>query len=533
MSIGRFFWTVLNLKPVQICYQFRYRLLGYRKVNTKQCPSFREDMDVSIKVLDEDDTYISRFRVDDILDNRIWLLNESANWQRGKWNYLEKTHLWNFNLHYFEYGIALAAVYKKSGDESYYRKLIELYKDWRDTCFGIVTGDAWHPYTISLRLKNLLIIYGMLPDRKADWITLIRQDMYDQYRFLAANSEKNLLGNHYFENLTTLYLCSTFFDDKAGMIRYNNLLVKEIKEQILPDGMHFERSFMYHNLILEDLLRVYKVGDTFCQSMLKETINAMAGCVSGFETDNRLPAFNDAGSNVAKCKAQLLQASYQLVKSIPTDRAELKSAGYYRFEHGKWKLLADVGDYAPRYISGHGHCDMLSIELFHDGEPILVNSGTFQYQTEFRGYFRSTKAHNTLQIDGVEQSEIWGEHRTGRSARIINRKYKENAFLAVMNDYKGNRLKRKINVSDEIQVADSATSHHTSYWHIHPNNKVSISSDDQIKIITPAGTTILMKSEGGGFIDIRDECHYSEKFGEIMELPSYKTNAEKVKILAI
>lgn len=533
MNISRLFWTISSLKPVQICYQLRYRLLGYKKVKLKTCSSIKEEMDVSIKELDEDDACILRFKVDELLENHIWILNESIDWQHGKWNYPDKTHLWDFNLHYFEYGVALAAAYKKSCNEAYYKKLTELYKDWHDTCFDTVAGDAWHPYTISLRLKNLLIIYGILHNKKEDWITLVKQDMYDQYRFLAANTEKNLLGNHYFENLTTLYLCSAFFNDESGLTRYNNLLFREIKEQILSDGMHFERSFMYHNLILEDLLRIYKAADKLCQRMLKDTVTSMAGCVSSFETDNRLPAFNDAGANVAKSKTQLLQAVYTLTKQAPADRVALQSAGYYRFEHEKWKLIADAGEYAPRYISGHGHCDMLSIELFHNGEPILVNSGTYQYQTELRGYFRSTKAHNTLQIDGIEQSEIWGEHRTGRRARIFSSKLMDNALLAIMKDYRGNRLKRQINVSYEIQIMDSASSQFTSYWHIHPSNKVSMPTDDQIKIITPIGTTILMKSEGGAFVDISEECHYSENFGEIRELPSYKTKAGKIKILAI
>ncbi len=530
MNISRYFWTVTNLKPVQIRYQLKYRLFGYKKVKTKKCPNIKTDFDISIKALDEDEKYIRRFMVDEILNNRIHLLNESTQWRPGKWNYPEKTHLWNFNLHYFEYGIALAATYEKTKAEKYYMKMVELYENWHEVCFKSVSGDAWHPYTISLRLKNLLIIYGILTDKNDDWISLVKQDIYDQYLFLLANTENNLLGNHYFENLTTLFLCSIFFGDRKNQISCYNCLLREIKEQILPDGMHFERSFMYHNLILEDLLRTYKVADALYQRMVKSHISAMVKCVSEFEYENRIPAFNDAGSNVSKRRAQLLQAASDLIDIKLNDCNALNDGGYYRFEHGVWMMIVDAGEYAPKYISGHGQCDMLSFELFCNDEPILVNSGTYQYQSDLRSYFRSTKAHNTLQINGIEQSEIWGEHRTGRCAHITNLKNMGNAIWATIKDYRGNRLERKIIVDDEIQIIDSASSPYTSYWHIHPGNKVLKQADGLIEIVTPGGTAIALESDVGVFDDISDECHYSENFGEIKNLPSYKKSKGKIFI---
>ena len=95
----------------------------------------------------------------------------------------------------------------------------------------------------------------------------------------------------------------------------------------------------------------------------------------------------------------------------------------------KLKITVDAGDIAPKYISGHGHCDALSFELYYDGIPVIVNSGTHQYQTKYRKYFRGTSAHNTLCIDGGEQSEIWGEHRTGRQSKVISGNIARQSFL--------------------------------------------------------------------------------------------------------
>jgi uncharacterized heparinase superfamily protein len=64
---------------------------------------------------------------------------------------------------------------------------------------------------------------------------------------------------------------------------------------------------------------------------------------------------------------------------------------------------------------------MLSLEISRDGARVLVNSGTSTYDAgEERRYERSTAAHNTLRIDGAEQSEMWGAFRVGRRARILS-----------------------------------------------------------------------------------------------------------------
>jgi hypothetical protein len=62
---------------------------------------------------------------------------------------------------------------------------------------------------------------------------------------------------------------------------------------------------------------------------------------------------------------------------------------------------------------GHAHADALSIGLFSHGRELLVDPGTFAYngKTEWRGYFRSTRAHNTVTIDGRDQAEGAGTFR--------------------------------------------------------------------------------------------------------------------------
>jgi len=530
MNVRRYLKTVGYLKPQQIYHQFKYRVFGYRYPKVKRIPNFTA-INIFIPVLDEDDEYVARFKPEELLEDHIELLYESVNWESGKWGFDDKTHLWNFNLHYFEYGIALVARHietmqdKDGGDERFLSKFKELYADWHDTCFAKHDGDAWHPYTISLRLKNLLIIGGM-----AGMENIQIDDLYVQYRFLIENQEKHLLGNHYFENLTTIYLCSIFFQEKDIQKKFEQKLIKEIREQILPDGMHYERSFMYHNLILEDLVRIWLVSDDQFKKYLAENIKKMTDCAYSFE-EARLPSFNDCGSNIAKSRLQLIKAVEESLGYTPK-KVKLKDAGYHKLENDDFSLIMDVGELAPSYISGHGQCDGLSIEMYYKGCPVLVNSGTYQYQTDKRPYFRGTISHSTLQaVHGdvaVEQSEVWGEHRTAGRIKDIKARCDDRNVIGRMKDHRGDELRRDVAIiSDGVEIKDSCSVSHKNYWHIHPSNTVEQINDRKLKVIVSDGEILYITANK----ELRKfDSWYSEEFGRIDQGISYESKADIITI---
>ncbi len=77
----------------------------------------------------------------------------------------------------------------------------------------------------------------------------------------------------------------------------------------------------------------------------------------------------------------------------------------------------DGGPHGFLSIAAHGHADALSIEVRHDGVELLVDPGTYCYhgEPEWRSYFRSTRAHNTVEVDGENQAReagpfMWAEH---------------------------------------------------------------------------------------------------------------------------
>jgi hypothetical protein len=70
----------------------------------------------------------------------------------------------------------------------------------------------------------------------------------------------------------------------------------------------------------------------------------------------------------------------------------------------------DAGPHGFLATAAHGHADALSIEVRHDGIDIFADPGTYCYhdEPEWRSFFRSTRAHNTLELEHRDQSRSGG-----------------------------------------------------------------------------------------------------------------------------
>lgn len=78
----------------------------------------------------------------------------------------------------------------------------------------------------------------------------------------------------------------------------------------------------------------------------------------------------------------------------------------------------DCGELGLGKIAAHGHADCLSVAMRVNGRDVLIDPGTFTYHSrpEWRTYFRSTRAHNTVTVDGLSQSEMLGPFVWGPGA---------------------------------------------------------------------------------------------------------------------
>ena len=516
------------LKKSQVKFLVKNRLERKKKAITKASAPALGTLPLWMDRLDAHPDYEKRFDRDEILNGTVTLLHESGTPGGHNWDNPDKSHLWNFNLQYLEFLIPLAAAYRETGEAKYYEKFRDYCLRWmEDNEDG--TGDGWHPYTISLRLTNLWICMDGLGEifRKDEKFTQkLGDSMYAQYLHLQKKLELHLLGNHYLENLKAVMLGALYFKEPGIYAEYKSRLQEELKEQILPDGVHYERSIMYHKIVLEDVMRAakgVKDADQLFYQELSALLQPMTDAMYSLEEGmGHTPLFNDAGDNVARSMLSLLAALREEFSIAPVNKNAFPDAGYYCLRHQGLKILMDAGEIAPDYMPGHGHCDGLSFELSVDQHPVFVNSGTGQYQGSLRGYFRSTRAHNTVVIEGEEQSECWGEHRVAKRISQISGDCGADWIHGELVTATGRQQKRTILVDDQnVIVKDQVTGSAQGYLHLAPDYEYE-EQDGQVLVKAVDGNVICrIIPELSDQIKIHRDgeiCSYAPEFGQIMKI---------------
>ena len=254
------------------------------------------------------------FRAEEILRGRFTFLNNSKQFEGSVvWVNPEFTYLWDFNLHYFDYLEAVAS----SGDASADGTIRQLLNGWIDNN-PCPAQPAWHPYPISLRAINwvkLLVNHPRFIDNK------ILRSLYTQFLFLEQNIEGHLQVNHLLENGRALVFGGLFFEGvapKRWLDKGLRLLKQEIEEQILENGGHFERSPMYHCILLEALLDTYSYitcSGHDAESWLSEPLFKMCAWLEDIKTPNGwFPLFNDAAIGISASPVEILNNAERLLK---------------------------------------------------------------------------------------------------------------------------------------------------------------------------------------------------------------------------
>src|SRR5262249_28301674 len=154
------------------------------------------------------------------------------------------------------------------------------------------------------------------------------------------------------------------------------------------------------------------LGDDRLRTSVEERLQRMAlPAAVLLHPDSVFPLFNDCSRWPTDVRAFLRALG------VPAegDADLFPSTAYVRFGSGGDVLFLDVGHPSPRDLPPHAHADLFSIEASVGGVRMLVNSGTGDYERgAWRDYWRSTRAHNTVEVDGVDQSEVWHSFRMAR-----------------------------------------------------------------------------------------------------------------------
>lgn len=348
------------------------------------------------------------------------------------WQAPDMSRLWQYHLHYTDCVAALALGVQRGHDARWSDDALALVEDW----IGANPPGrrpGWDPYPLSLRVVNWLVALAALGQRVDEGRRArIAGSLGAQGRFLARHLEWHLGGNHLLKNAKALFILGVALDcPEAEAWRGQGLriLLDEVQRQILADGGHVERSPLYHGIVLEDVLDVLALAAATGPPLLSGAETAALGGAARRMTtwlarmrhpDGGLALFNDCVVAGEPVPAALLAYAARVLacEPSPNGTVALAESGYFVVQRGQARAIIDCGDIGPDELPAHGHADTLSFELSWAGQRVLVDAGTAEYALDdLRRYVRSTAGHNTVKVDGVEQSEVWDSFRVGRRAR--------------------------------------------------------------------------------------------------------------------
>lgn len=377
-----------------------------------------------------------------ILSGQITLLHETKDlgdpidWRCQS---VDATHLWRFNLHYHEFllGCCLGA---NAGREA--EVCLRVMRSWisgNPISDAAVHSDAWHPFCISRRLRVWFAILSCI--RADESCADILASVVRQTDFLLRHLELDLGGNHLLENLRAIALAAGCLEceETPGWIDLLRRRVPaEIEEQILPSGEHYERSPHYHCEMLEvflDIAEATAIRAPELSQLAGKTARRMASFIVHLRHPNgRLPLFSD-GTELPprRLEAMIRRAGVEPdsldSKGEVAEKAD--SVGdywVYRSETGRPEtdsmsgsdcLIWDAGQFGPDHLPAHGHSDLLGFEASLGGDLFLVDTGTFEYsEGQVRDVVRATSSHNCLEIDGLNQCDVYSRFRVGHRGRV-------------------------------------------------------------------------------------------------------------------
>lgn len=379
------------------------------------------------------------------------------------WNSSGNTKLWCYHLHYFDY---LAAFDRDPG--------IDLINSWiQNNPVGM--GAGWEPYPISLRTVNwikFIIQHRIQAD--SDIIRSLQTQMYYLYAF----REKHLLANHYFKNLVAILYLGYFLGNNK-LIKWSvNEIKVQIKEQSVH-GLHYEFSPTYHALFTKDLIDIYNLlKSNNLEIELQEKVNpVIINALNWAYYLFRYGGYVSAGDvNYEGCPGyDELIKQYESISGDVFETQTVNQLDYFPvMEHMDFEIMLLNAPFNPSYNPAHSHCDKLSVLLWYDGIPILVDTGNFSYEkSEERDFARSVEAHNTLQIDKLQQAECWDVFRIGRRGKVSDTKIFSDKMQATYQykNYYHNRYISKID--NGILITDNIECHgphnYRLYFHINPD----------------------------------------------------------------
>ncbi len=426
------------------------------------------------------------FDADKILENIFvftdkWEMERSTEeikFEKIDWQY--KPHddpEWTFAFNRHSFLLKLAKAYVLSGDEKYAEHYLKLILDFIENSplNDENRKTSWRGIEVGLRAENWLKSLLLIKESKA----LTDENLQKIENTLKIHAEELCVCHDDFKRLSNwgvlqdfgLFLLGIYFNNTD----YVNLTLERLNDninlQILKDGVHWEQSPLYHCEVFHCLLSVVQVAQR-CEINLpigfSDSVKNMAHALTALskpdghiimqsDSDdidardliaNAAVIFNEEifkfySDNHNFCEnlwdmgVEAGQKFFSLsAKNIKPESLALQYSGNYflRAANNQKKGDSRKENYLHFHCgslgSGHGHADLLHIDLFAYGEDILIDSGRYTYvDNEIRLKLKSPAAHNTITVNNKDFSIC--ENSWGYSKQATNLKgeycFSENA----------------------------------------------------------------------------------------------------------
>jgi hypothetical protein len=356
----------------------------------------------------------------------------------------------------------IGKAYWFSGHERYAEKFVSLVNSWIDAnpCgYGIHWAN---PMEAAIRACNWISGYYFFTASKtctSNFMIRMFKSLYQHGLYIRNNLEyTRRSGNHLISNFVGLLMLGIFFRKAEFGKKWVELAVDgletEILRQVSVDGVHYEKSIGYHRFVAELFaaaarlctLNGIELSLQFCNRM-----KAMFAYMKSYtRPDGSVPNIGDSDDSMLfrvvmdrddsdhrhiLCLGVMLYRSEDFKSAVgpyqqnalwlfgpdgfdgflridETNDNPLSSAypegGMYFMQSKEAHISIDAGELGKFGWGGHGHNDTLSFELWWQGYPILIDSGTYTYSGSVaeRNKFRGTAAHNTARVDGNELAKL-------------------------------------------------------------------------------------------------------------------------------
>ena len=387
-----------------------------------------------------------------VLDGRFLLIGEEYaladgfSWTENPSRDKEWQIAWH--KHYFLADLVHAAAV--TGDDAYLRRFAALLRSWLDEMGSgfIALSDA---QVEAKRLESWITALTLL--REARWRGIVDGDllarwtkrMGEEALYVSRNLKR--VRNHRTFQLSSVFAVGVLFpelEDAAHLRELGRaLLTENLLTDFLPDGVHVEQSTHYHQLVCETAVAFVELslgnGVPVAPELLERLHAALRFCAWAQWPDAGLPLIND--SDAGDLRPVLARGAALFDDPVLLHAATLGAAGAPPAEPSRdfpvsgYVVLTDgaraqhvLYDCARLGEGSHSHYDLFSFTYWAAGGPLIVDPGRFTYSSEpdadgidWRHAFKSTAAHNTVQIDGRDQTRYLSRTKHGPDVAVEGR----------------------------------------------------------------------------------------------------------------